>query len=182
MHYSQAAFLFAVVLPLQYNSAAPKNPPPDSDGSEKLDLNAIGADMEFGLQNALHLQSSYDFAIDGNLETDWNKCAVSNLAEQTDFWIDLHGVYPVDRIALLSRLDYASAAEVFVGNLSAAGKSQNEFQCGGKHPNRASKSFTEFRCPATLWIQYIQIRKSSTSSFWDVRSLQICEVAVYHHG
>ena len=181
MHCS--AFLIAVVFPLQFSSAAPTIPPAaGSDGSEKLDLNAIGAVIEFGLQNALHRQSSYDFAIDGNLETDWNKCSVSNFAEQTDFLINLRGVYPVDRIAVLSRLEFAGAAEVFVGNLSAAGRSQNQFQCGGKHPDWASTSFTEFRCSTTFWVQYIRIRKSSTETRWDLQSLQICEVAIYHHG
>ena len=181
MHCS--AFLIAVVLPLQFSSAAPTIPPAaGSDGSEKLNLNAVGAVMEFGLQNALHLQSSYDFAIDGNLKTDWDKCVVSNFAEQTDFLISLRGVYPVDRIAVLSRSGYAGAAEVFVGNSSAAGKSQNQFQCGGKHPDWASTSFTEFRCSTTFWIQYIRIRKSNTEGLWGGRSLQICEVAVYHHG
>ena len=181
MHCS--AFLIAVVLPLQFSSAAPTIPPAaGSDGSEKLNLNAVGAVMEFGLQNPLYAGSSYDLAIDGNLESDWDKCALSNFAEQTDFLINLRGVYPVDRIAVLSRNGYAGAAEVFVGNLSAAGKSQNQFQCGGKYPYSASTSFTEFRCSTTFWIQYIRIRKSNTERHWEGRSLQICEVAIYHHG
>ena len=181
MHYS--AVLIAVVLPLQFSSAAPTIPPAEGkDGGEKLDLNAIGAVMEFGLQSPLDARSSYDLAIDGNLETDWDKCAVSSFAEQTDFLINLGGFYPVDRIAMLSRGEYAGAAEVFVGNLSDAGRSPKQFQCGGKYPDMASTSFTEFQCSTTFWIQYIRIRRSNTGRYWRRWSLQICEVAVYHHS
>ena len=73
MHLS--ALLFAVVLSLQCSSAAPTNLPADS---EKLDLNAISAVVEFGLKNALHVRSSYGLAIDGDLGVGWAECAASN--------------------------------------------------------------------------------------------------------
>ena len=173
------AFLFAVVLPLQCSSAAPTNIPSDS---EKLDLNAIGAVVEFGLKNALHVQSSYGLAIDGNLGVGWTECAASNFADKTEFWIDLRGIYPVDRVSVLSRHHYAAGAEVFVGNFSAAEKRPTQFQCGGKFPSKASKSFTEFRCSTTLWIRYIQIRKFANREKPSRLPMQICEIEVNHTG
>ena len=158
MHYS--AVIIIVVLSLQFSSAAPTNPGSDVD-SEKLNLNAVGAVMEFDIQNPLYAGSSYDRAIDGNVGTNGADCAVSNFAEETDFLINLRGVYPVDRIAVLSRGRHAGTAEIFVGNVSAAGRSQNQIQCGGKYPDRAATSFTDFRCSTTFWIQYIRIRKSN---------------------
>ena len=146
----------------------------------KLDLNVVGAVMEFGMQSPLHAESYYGFAIDGDLDTDWSKCTVSNYAGQSDFMIDLRGIYPVDRVAVLSRRRYAAGAEVFVGNLSSVEK--DPFQCGSRHPELASTSFTEFRCSTTFWIQYIRIRKANSGIYWKSRSLQICEVDVYHNS
>ena len=79
---------------------------------------------EFGLQSPLHHESYYGFAIDGDLDTDWTKCAISNFGEQADFLIDLRGIYPVNRIAVLSRQWYAEGAKVFAGNSSSANKDQ----------------------------------------------------------
>ena len=135
--------------------------------------------MEFGLQSPLHRESYYGFAIDGDLDTNWTKCAVSNFGEQADFLIDLRGIYPVDRIAVLSRRIYAAGAEVFVGNSSSAEKYQ--IQCGNKYLRwTTTSSFIDFICSTTVWIQYVRIRKIDFSQLWYSGSLQICEVAVYH--
>ena len=119
---------------------------------KKLDLNAVGAELQFEVKNALDVESSFEHATDGSNDKDWGKCTVSSLAERIGYWIDLRNVYPIDRITLLSRF-WGKGARVFIGN-------------------------TEFVCDGTYWVQYVRIRLVSEA----LTSLQICEIEVYHNG
>ena len=177
--------LFAVTLTVKCNlrkedfKSTAANPPASGavcGQREKLDLNAVGVELKFEVQNALDVESSFEYATDGNKATDWGKCTVSSLANKIDYWIDLRNVYPIDRITLLSRGSYSKGAMVFVGNFSAARTAENQQRCGGSYPERAS--LTEFDCDGTYWVQYVRIRLVSAA----LTSLQICEIEVYHNG
>ena len=142
---------------------------------KKLDLNAVGAELQFEAKDALDVESSFEYATDGNNDTDWGKCTVSSLAEKIDYWIDLRNIYPIDRITLLSRF-WGKGAMVFIGNFSAARTAENQQRCGGSYPEKSS--LTEFVCDGTYWVQYVRIRLVSVA----LTSLQICEIEVYHNG
>ena len=179
------AVLLAAVLTAQCSSGMEEdlestvaNPPAECERNGKLDLNAVGAELEFEVQNTLDVLSRYEFSIDGNKSTEWKDCTVSSFADEIDYWIDLRNIYPIDRITLLSRYYRANGAEVFVGNFSASGKTENQQKCGDSYPVvRLFKTapLTEFDCHGTHWVQYIRIRRVSKV----LRSLQICEVEVY---
>ena len=180
------AFLFAAVLTAQCSSgmedleSTAVNPPTECERREKLDLNAVGAELEFEVQSSLDVLSRYEFSVDGNNGTEWEECTVSSLTDQVDYWIDLQNIYPIDRITLLSRYYRANGAEVFVGNFSAARKTENQQKCGGSYPEvprGKSAPLTDFDCHGTHWVQYIRIRRVSTT---ELISLQICEIEVYH--
>ena len=183
------AFLFAAVLTAQCSlnikdlESTAGNPPGSSaecGQREKLDLNAVGAQLEFEVKNPLDVLSRYELSIDGNNDTEWGKCAVSSFAEEIDYWIDLRNIYPIDRITLLSRAHWGNGAEVFVGNFTAAKKTDNQQKCGDSYPKGSYSSpppLTEFDCNATYWVRYVRIRRVSTV----MMTLQICEVEIYYN-
>ena len=148
------------------------NPPAECEQNVKLDLNAVGAELEFEVQNTLDGVSRYEFS------TQWGECTVSSLADKVDYWIDLRNIYPIDRITLLSRHHYGNGAEVYVGNFSTAEKTENEKKCGDSLGFGSSP--TEFDCDETYWVRYIRIRRVMKSK--SILALHICEVEVYHDG
>ncbi|XP_065843686.1 uncharacterized protein [Oscarella lobularis] len=178
------AFVFAAVLTAQCKSGmevlewTAVNRPSECERHEKLDLNAVGAELEFEVQNTLNVLSKYEFSIDGNKGTQWGECTVSSLADKVDYWIDLRNIYPIDRITLLSRHHYGNGAEVYVGNFSTAEKTENEKKCGDSLGFGSSP--TEFDCDETYWVRYIRIRRVMKSK--SILALHICEVEVYHDG
>ena len=156
-------------------------PHSECERREKLDLNAVGAELEFEVQNTLDVLSGYELSIDGNNGTEWKECTAASLTDEVDYWIDLRNIYPIDRITLLSRYYKANGAEVYVGNFSAAGKTENQQKCGDSYPEvpiGERAPLVEFDCHGTPWVQYIRIRVSAKKLI----SFQICEIEVYHKG
>ena len=173
------AFLFAAALTVQCGSSmelTSVNPSAECGRREKLDLNAVGAELEFEVKSTLDVLSRYELSIDGNKGMGWHECTASSPSNEVDYWIDLQNIYPIDRIRLLSRSGF-NGAEVFVGNFSAAEKTApSQQKCGDSYG--VLPSLTEFDCNATYWVQYVRIRRVSTV----VMALQICEVEIYYNG
>ena len=174
-------FLFAAALTVQCSSSMEDlelisvNPSAECGRREKLDLNAVGAELEFEVKNTLDVLSRYELSIDGNKGMGWHECTASSPSNEVDYWIDLQNIYPIDRIRLLSRSRFGNGAEVFVGNFSAAEKTASQQKCGDSY---GVPSLTEFDCNATYWVQYIRIRRVLKMP----KSLQICEVEIYYNG
>ncbi|XP_065845611.1 cell adhesion molecule DSCAM-like [Oscarella lobularis] len=122
----------------------------------------------------------YDFAVDGQLELTYSFCAVSAASDPVWLAIDLHSLYSVSNVKLLSRSQYGRGAEIFVGkNVSSNGT--NDYRCGSSVviSNPAQATLTDFACSTINWVQYVSVRRAGYVDWRGSQYLSVCEVEVY---
>ena len=122
----------------------------------------------------------YDFAVDGQLGLTYSFCAVSAASDPVWLAIDLHSLYSVSNVKLLSRSQYGRGAEIFVGkNVSSNGT--NDYRCGSSVviSNPAQATLTDFACSTINWVQYVSVRRAGYVDWRGSQYLSVCEVEVY---
>ena len=147
---------------LQFNVA-----PETSDASEKI---------------------SYASAVDGQMGQESTDCANSAQAPSNIkfLWltINLGDLYSVSNVKMLSREEFGTESEIYVGKsaIQADGSvdPSKDYKCGDKYPiGNASKNFTDFPCSSVHWVQYVTIHRPVTTS--PHKHLHVCEVEVYYN-
>lgn len=130
--------------------------------------------------------NSYANAVDGRMGQQWTDCTYSARApsDLRVLWltINLGSLYPVSNVKMLSRKEFGTESEIYVGKsaIQANGSVDlaKDHKCGDKYPiGRAPKNLTDFPCSSVSWVQYVTIRRPVNTS----KQLQICEVEVYYH-
>lgn len=150
----------------------------------KVPLSATANKLVFK-ENGIDHRSSYQLAVDGQLSQEWIDCSVSKTSTPT-VWlsIDLGRLYSVNKIRLLSRLQFGSGSRIYVGKKASTSNGTNDHQCGSSvvFPNPAPSTFIDFLCSPVDWVQYLSIRRSGYTDIprTNGQYLQVCEVEVYY--
>eukprot|EP00118_Oscarella_pearsei_P009268 m.52499 g.52499 ORF g.52499 m.52499 type:complete len:571 (+) comp34212_c0_seq2:287-1999(+) len=150
--------------------------------SQRLDLNDIGATMEFRSNSSFPLLhgGNSSLAMDGNTRQLWTECAVSVYSKPVWFLIDLGGVHEVDQIKVLFRYVYGFMANVYVGLTPELTDGRGRHKCGGSYPHRSwTGTMYSFPCSTSHLARYVGIVRNFGQN---AVALQVCEVSIYNKG
>ena len=136
-------------------------------------------------EGGLSRGASFAKAVDGHFGQNWKDCAISAFAPTRLLWlsIDLGRLYSVNNVAMLSRGQYGTESEIYVGKTAMSGSIDpaKDHKCGTKFPNgTAPTTLNSFPCSPVRWIQYVTVRRQVPGSSIG-EYLQVCEVEVYYN-